>query len=80
MAKRLLGVGFIAALAAFSLAPAPLARQSGKIDFARDVQPILRQQCYECHGPAKQKKTPCAAARSRSSGGGTPRAAGCISA
>jgi ankyrin repeat protein len=55
MAKRLLGVGFIAALAAFSLAPAPLARQSGKIDFARDVQPILRQQCYECHGPAKQK-------------------------
>ena len=22
-----------------------------RVDFARDVQPILRQQCYGCHGP-----------------------------
>ena len=28
--------------------------QDGKVDFGRDVQPILRQQCYGCHGPAKQ--------------------------
>jgi ankyrin repeat protein len=27
---------------------------NGKVDFARDVQPILRQQCYGCHGPTKQ--------------------------
>jgi mono/diheme cytochrome c family protein len=25
------------------------------IDFARDVQPILRQNCYGCHGPAMQQ-------------------------
>jgi dienelactone hydrolase len=24
---------------------------AGKVDFVRDVQPILRQQCYSCHGP-----------------------------
>src|SRR5207249_12335675 len=25
-----------------------------KVDFGRDVQPILRQQCYGCHGPNQQ--------------------------
>jgi ankyrin repeat protein len=25
-----------------------------KVDFGRDVQPILRQQCYSCHGPTQQ--------------------------
>jgi ankyrin repeat protein len=25
-----------------------------KIDFVRDVQPILQEHCYECHGPDKQ--------------------------
>ena len=24
------------------------------VDFVRDVQPILRQSCYSCHGPAQQ--------------------------
>src|SRR5436309_2993159 len=24
---------------------------SGKIDFIRDIQPILASHCYECHGP-----------------------------
>lgn len=24
-------------------------------DFKRDVQPIFRQHCYECHGPTQQK-------------------------
>ncbi len=31
--------------------PAPTA----KVDFVRDVQPILREHCYECHGPSMQK-------------------------
>ena len=24
------------------------------VDFVRDVQPILRQSCYGCHGPSQQ--------------------------
>ena len=29
--------------------------QPAKVDFARDVQPIFRQNCYGCHGPNQQK-------------------------
>src|SRR3954453_13748139 len=25
------------------------------VDFARDIQPILRDNCEKCHGPGKQK-------------------------
>src|SRR5256885_11468493 len=32
--------------------PAPAA---GAVDFAKDVQPIFAQHCYECHGEKKQK-------------------------
>jgi ankyrin repeat protein len=28
--------------------------QTSKIDFAKDVQPIFRQNCVPCHGPAQQ--------------------------
>ena len=31
-----------------------LAQTLARIDFARDVQPILRQQCVGCHGPSQQ--------------------------
>jgi ankyrin repeat protein len=31
------------------------AQQPAKIDFGRDVRPILRQQCFDCHGPKDQK-------------------------
>jgi len=27
----------------------------GAVDFARDIQPILQANCYECHGPQKTK-------------------------
>jgi YD repeat-containing protein len=27
-----------------------------KVDFARDVQPILREDCFECHGPSQQMR------------------------
>jgi ankyrin repeat protein len=30
------------------------AQDAGKVDFGRDVQPILRQQCYSCHGSTQQ--------------------------
>ena len=32
--------------------PAPAGRQ---VDFVKDIQPILTNTCYECHGPEKQK-------------------------
>src|SRR6266436_6506458 len=32
--------------------PAPATRS---IDFAKDIQPIFINSCYECHGPEKQK-------------------------
>jgi len=31
-----------------------LAAQPAKIDFAKDVQPIFRQNCVPCHGPTLQ--------------------------
>src|SRR5215469_10716133 len=30
------------------------AQAQSKIDFARDVQPIFKAQCYGCHGPSQQ--------------------------
>src|SRR5437667_10653813 len=30
------------------------AQTPGKVDFGRDVLPILRQNCIGCHGPAQQ--------------------------
>ncbi len=35
--------------------PALLAGAAAEVDFARDVQPILRRNCYGCHGPAMQQ-------------------------
>ena len=38
-----------------TLAPWPAAAQApGRVDFQRDVQPILRDHCYACHGPEQQ--------------------------
>ena len=31
------------------------ARSAERVDFARDIQPVLREDCVECHGPTKQK-------------------------
>jgi len=32
-----------------------LAAAESKVDFAKDIQPILQQNCFKCHGPEKQK-------------------------
>ena len=32
-----------------------LAAAEGKVDFAKDIKPILEQQCIKCHGAEKQK-------------------------
>src|SRR5690242_8724162 len=45
-------VAFLLILVAAPLA-ASAAAPKRKIDFARDVYPILQRSCFECHGPAK---------------------------
>jgi hypothetical protein len=41
--------------AGFVLITAVVAAQSqSKVDFAKDVQPLLRANCYGCHGPSLQ--------------------------
>jgi ankyrin repeat protein len=42
------------AVASLCLAPQVFSQTTAKVDFARDVQPIFRQNCIGCHGPAKQ--------------------------
>src|SRR6516164_2871445 len=38
--------------AAAPLLPTPASR---KVDFLKEIRPILSEDCYECHGPQKQK-------------------------
>jgi len=37
-----------------TLASTAQAQPSARVDFARDVQPLLRQRCTSCHGPSQQ--------------------------
>ena len=54
---RLVGAVLLSIAAALMLGPASgwsVTRAQARIDFARDVQPLLKERCYECHGPTKQ--------------------------
>ena len=42
------------ALSALWLTSAQSGQDPGKVDFRRDVQPLLRQYCISCHGPSQQ--------------------------
>lgn len=43
------------AVVALVSAASCLTRAEDKIDFAKQIQPILQQNCVKCHGPEKQK-------------------------
>ena len=43
-------------LCACMFAKTPAAQVPAKVDFARDIQPILRDHCVECHGPSQQMR------------------------
>jgi mono/diheme cytochrome c family protein len=54
---RLLGVGFLIAAGAAAAPGGDERRGDGKIDYTRDVRPILANHCLLCHGPdAKGRK------------------------
>ncbi|HEY1221830.1 MAG: ankyrin repeat domain-containing protein [Bryobacteraceae bacterium] len=44
----------VSAFAVLCLVPPVFSETPAKVDFARDVQPIFRQNCIGCHGPTKQ--------------------------
>ena len=55
-----LGLALVAQVHEWSaVSPVAFAREAQappKVDFARDVQPIFRQHCVECHGPSQQMR------------------------
>lgn len=44
----------VIAIAASVLCSSFADRAAAAVDFAKDIQPILRERCVECHGPAQQ--------------------------
>ncbi len=41
--------------AAFAIAGFLPSSASAKVDFVKQIQPILKESCYDCHGPEKKK-------------------------
>ena len=61
MLNRCITVWAITVLGALSVSRDPLQTQrpslspAAPVDFVRDIQPILQNTCYECHGAKKVK-------------------------
>ena len=55
MRKPTVLVVFALLTAAFPLVGQLPAQVPGKVDFRRDVQPLLKEYCIGCHGPTQQK-------------------------
>ncbi len=51
MLNRYLALGMLCACA---IGEGLSGQDTAKVDFGRDVLPIFRQNCFECHGPAQQ--------------------------
>jgi hypothetical protein len=45
----------IALLSLLATAAGLVPREREDVDFARDIEPLLRARCHECHGPDRQK-------------------------
>ncbi|MFO0928610.1 MAG: PSD1 and planctomycete cytochrome C domain-containing protein [Gemmataceae bacterium] len=54
MTRRLL-CGLLAGLAIASLLRAAPRHSGSTVDFSRDILPLLRRSCVECHGPDRQR-------------------------
>src|SRR6185436_778133 len=53
--RVILALAFVALIATARRAGDTLAGQlPARIDFSRDIQPLLRSNCYSCHGPQLQ--------------------------
>lgn len=48
---------FVRLIGSTTLLLAALASRAEAVDFAQDVEPILRRSCYACHGPDKQRSS-----------------------
>src|SRR5688572_11858123 len=45
----------VATLATCGLVAPAFSEEASAPDFARDIQPIFKKHCYECHGPDKHR-------------------------
>lgn len=53
--KRKVFAGLLCLVSASITLAEPATSTAGRIDFAKDIQPIFQQHCLECHGAAKHK-------------------------
>ncbi|HLJ92279.1 MAG TPA: ankyrin repeat domain-containing protein [Gemmataceae bacterium] len=51
-----LAISLLAGVSPSGRAESAKAQAAKKVDFAKDVMPLFRQNCLECHGPKKQEK------------------------